>query len=337
MSDQIKFLDSKLSDDGAPAVEIKKLRHWPKSWHVFDSDSVWAINAALASRRPLLIRGEPGSGKSQLARAAAQELGRAFLCTVVNARFEPEDLLYRFDAVARLAKAQTMRAADKSEEHLAANLFLLPEVLWWGLNPRSAAKQFGDAAPHCGLTAETYDASACGAPLDSNTGAVVLIDEIDKADSEVPNSLLETLSLGGFQKPYGGESVYSEGVPPLIIITTNEDRELPPAFVRRCLVLHMDLPEDVGDNLDNYLLRRVEAHSGKEKDQINVDSAVVQAAIKQLKLDRAEMKSRELTPPGQAELIDLLSAISRLAKGKTKQMDALGRLQRFAFAKHRQL
>ena len=74
--------------------------------HVFDKDMINAVNAALVINRPLLIWGEPGIGKSQLARAVARELGRAFLHFVADARTESRDLLYHFDAVARLAEAQ---------------------------------------------------------------------------------------------------------------------------------------------------------------------------------------------------------------------------------------
>ena len=95
-----------ISPSTSQARDLPEEGSWPESRHIFDDKSVWAINAALASNRPLLIRGEPGTGKSQLARAAAHVLEWPFYSCVVNARFEPEDLLFRFDAVARLAKAR---------------------------------------------------------------------------------------------------------------------------------------------------------------------------------------------------------------------------------------
>lgn len=76
--------------------------------HLFESRDVDAINAALAAGRPLLVRGEPGAGKSQLARAATQGLRRAFVPKVIDARTESRDLLWTFDAVRRLANAQVM-------------------------------------------------------------------------------------------------------------------------------------------------------------------------------------------------------------------------------------
>ena len=74
----------------------------PEQVHVFDQPSIDAVNAALAAGRPLLVRGEPGTGKSQLARAAAKVLGRVFVSHVVDARTESRDLLWQFDAVRRL-------------------------------------------------------------------------------------------------------------------------------------------------------------------------------------------------------------------------------------------
>ena len=129
---------------------LAPLRQWPSSSHVFDEDSIEAVNAALAAGRPLLLRGEPGSGKSQLARAVASVLNWPFLSRVVNGRFEPEDLLYRFDAVARLSEAQM---GKKTGEELKAENFLLPEALWWALSSDSAKDQYEKAASHCGEAA----------------------------------------------------------------------------------------------------------------------------------------------------------------------------------------
>jgi MoxR-like ATPase len=318
-------------------VSLDPLPNWPRSQHVFDARSIWAINTALASGRPLLLRGEPGCGKSQLARAAAQILEWPFLFRTVNGRVEPEDLLYRFDAVARLAKAQILQNTPDAENHLAPDLFLLPEILWWALNPDSARAAFKKAAPQCGLTGSGFE-SECGFPFAEDKGVVVLIDEIDKADSEVPNSLLETLSLGSFHLPYGGTSIKTpmdeHGNPKrhssLIIITTNEDRELPRAFVRRCLVHNMDLPTDDSE-LERHLLDRASAHVPA----CEVVEAIGAKAVQTLKTHRATMRSRDLPPPGQAELIDLLNAIASMAKEGHDPEWLLSQLERFAFSKHR--
>src|SRR4051812_49021009 len=100
--------DHFISLSAAGAVALPAMGGMPSSVHVIDEESIDAINAALATARPLLVRGEPGTGKSQLARAAAVLLGRAFLAHAVDARTETRDLLWTLDAVARLATAQVM-------------------------------------------------------------------------------------------------------------------------------------------------------------------------------------------------------------------------------------
>jgi MoxR-like ATPase len=327
MNQLFEKLDAALA--AATPLTLTPVRNWPETAHVLDADSVWAVKMALATGRPLLLRGEPGAGKSQLARAAAQVLEWPFLSRVVNARFEPEDLLYRFDAVARLARAQVLERTPEAMALLDPKLFLLPEVLWWALDHTTAAQRFGKAKDHCGETGCEYGKET-GFPFDASKGVVVLIDEIDKADSEVPNSLLETLSIGGFQLPYGGETVKASGVPPLIIITTNEDRELPVAFLRRCLVHHMDLPKNEPD-FTNHLKARAAAHfpAGALHD------AILTEAITQLKKDRDEAARQDLPKAGQAELLDLLKAVATFGTDEPSQRAALERLRPYAFSKNR--
>lgn len=323
------LLPISLSAPRAEPLELPRLRNWPRSFHVFDAESVHAVNMALITGRPLLLRGEPGGGKSQLARAAAQALKRPFLSRVVNARLEPEDLLYRFDAVARLSEAQVRSGDPSARDHLKPSKFLLPEILWWAFNPVSAAAQFDEASALCGESVCRYDRE-CGAPLHVKSRPVILIDEIDKADSEVPNSLLEVFSLGGFQLPFGGGWVAGEpDAAPLILITTNEDRELPAAFLRRCLVHQMDLPGDSGE-MRTVLERRVRAHESLKA----LGAAVLDAAISLLQEDRAEALRRDLKPPGQAELLDLLHAV--VGAPVEDQGALLQRLRSFAFRKHRE-
>lgn len=298
----------------------------PARFHEFDEQSIGAVNAALAAQRPLLVRGEPGVGKTQLAEAVAMELQRAFYSFTVDARTESRDLLWRFDAVERLAQAQlyaVLRNKEQAdiERELAASNFVRPGPLWWAFDADSAQEaNRGTAIP----LDPQRDAEHRG------KGWVVLIDEIDKAESDVPNGLLEALGSGQFM-PFGYERPVSiTGVAPLILITTNEERFLPDAFVRRCLVLHLALPHS-DDALIELLKQRGRAHFGAQ-----TTDEVLHEAARQLVVDRKAAQVAELTPlPGQAEYLDLVRAVVGLAGDDMKQQrKLLASAARFTLKKH---
>ena len=160
--------------------KLPALDSWPETWHRFDARSVWAVRAALAARRPLLVRGEPGLGKSQLARAAAHILNVPFLCQVINARCECTDLLYTYDAVSRLAQAQVMGSASQGADwadKLTESRFVQPGILWWTFDWESARQQAGR---FCRIVREPFRPNG----WTPGQGCVVLIDEIDKADAD---------------------------------------------------------------------------------------------------------------------------------------------------------
>jgi MoxR-like ATPase len=204
---------------------------WPASVHLFDQASADAVLAALAAERPLLVRGEPGAGKSQLARAAAQVLGRLFVGSVVHSRSEAQDLKWEYDAVARLGEAQVLAAVPSDlgyRERLDPRRFLIPGPLWWVFDWSSAEAQVRDYSlckAHPPAVPDGWTPAQ---------GAVLLIDEIDKAEADLPNALLETLGNGAFPVPWlDGPVGLRAGVPPpLVVVTTNEERELPAAFLR---------------------------------------------------------------------------------------------------------
>ncbi|MBF0107560.1 MAG: MoxR family ATPase [Magnetococcales bacterium] len=299
---------------------------FPELYHFFSELDIHAVEAALAAQRPLLVQGEPGIGKSQLARAAAVVLGRAYVQFVVDSRTESSDLLWHYDAVSRLAEAQLKGALGKGisreEVHrdLAMRNFVHPRPLWWALNWNSAKEQ---AATH--QRTPPRQADGC----DPNNGCVVLIDEIDKAESDVPNGLLEALGMGSFLPPGWEEPVRRTGNPPLVIITTNEERVLPPAFVRRCLVLHMRLPTEE-NHLKQHLIDRARAHFN------TIDQKILDSAADLLIQDRREAEEARWRPlPGQAEFLDLLRAVREMAPGKpTEQKALLERVARFTVSKH---
>ncbi len=164
----------------------------PEQVHIPSEDECIAVDAAIRARRALLVRGEPGTGKTQLAIAAAVALGRGFVSHVVDSRTESRDLMWHFDAVARLAAAQVQGALGAGqtdrisvETALEMGKFVHPRALWWAFSWGRAHNQ----ARKAGIAPPTQQ-EGC----DPAKGMVVLIDEIDKAESEAPNGLLEALA-----------------------------------------------------------------------------------------------------------------------------------------------
>lgn len=304
-------------------VPLPRLGHLPALTHIFEAKDVWAIRAALGARRPLLVRGEPGTGKSQLARAAAQALGRVFVSEVITSRTESHDLHWHFDAVARLGKAQAMAAAGQGNgSSLDEHLYLSPGPLWWVFDWQGAESQRKDAV----VKGKRPNWPQGVTP---DKGAVLLIDEIDKADSDLPNGLLESLGNGEFHVPYLDQPVRCrpELPPPLVVITTNEERELPPAFVRRCLVLQLALP--TGDGLIDFLVARGEAHFGNK-----LSKDIYRKAAGLVAKDRDSLIAQGMVAPGQAEYLDLLRAVLDVAPDAGRQDQALADLQGFILDKN---
>jgi MoxR-like ATPase len=275
-----------------------------------------------------LVRGEPGIGKSQLARAAAKALGRAFVPHVVDARTESRDLLWHYDAVARLADAQLLGALKQTEfadgrggegavqERIAIQRYLHPRALWWAFDWQDALAQsrvVGQVPPH------QLDKG------DPAKGCLVLIDEIDKAESDVPNGLLEALGAGSFTPTGKDAPVSATGEPPLVIITTNEERALPDAFIRRCLVLHLSLPAE-REALTSHLVERARAHFP------TADKTLLEEAAALLIRDReTAQRERWLPLPGQAEYLDLVRAVLSLAEDPAhRRLDPAALLEQVA-------
>lgn len=285
--------------------------------HLMDNDQYWAIQGALAANRPLLVRGEPGLGKTQLAYAAAALLERPIIHFTIDSTTESRDLLWTFDAVQRLADAQVASHLysdrDQLRAEIAVSKYVEPGPLWWSIHWESA-----------------FEIDPCAAPpqpkgWNKDKGIVILIDEIDKAESNVPNGLLEVLGSRQFKPDGWSQPIRSESESdsPLIVITTNEERALPDAFIRRCYVLQLQLPQCVnpdGSDLDDaahsefidYFVSLGKAHFAE-----SIPLKQLQEAAEMLYADRKRAVLNSLTPkPGPAEFLDFLRAMIKLANAR---------------------
>jgi MoxR-like ATPase len=259
--------------------------------YVYEPQITLAVNVALTAGRPLLVRGHPGTGKSSLARSLAERLGWRFYAMTVSSRTSARDLMWSFDTVARLADAQ---ALPQGSELPPREGYLVPGVLWWGFDPVSAA--WRGLAPGSPAAANQRFAVATN-PTFVNpqaSRAVVLIDEIDKADPDVPNDLLVPLGSYEFRVEDGPRVVAEQ--PPLVVITTNEERELPRAFLRRCVILALAAPE-------TPRLRQIAAAHFADLDPGLLDAVLV--AYQRIRAERIDANE---PPPSVAEFLDALAS-----------------------------
>ena len=192
--------------------------------YVATDDLTVAVNAAVALERPLLVKGEPGTGKTELARQVAAALGLPMIEWNVKSTTRAHQGLYEYDAVSRLRDSQL----GDARVHDIAN-YIRPGKLW-----------------------QAFTA----------TGRVVLlIDEIDKADIEFPNDLLQELDQMAFHVYETGETIRAAHRP-IVIITSNNEKELPDAFLRRCFFHYIRFPD-----MDT-MRRIVEVHHPGIKDAL---------------------------------------------------------------------
>ena len=173
--------------------------------YVATEDLKVAVNAAIALERPLLIKGEPGTGKTVLAYEVAKSLNAPLLTWHIKSTTKAQQGLYEYDAVTRLRDSQLGEARVKDVKN-----YIKHGKLW-----------------------EAFDAPE---------RPVLLIDEIDKADIEFPNDLLQELDRMEFYVYETNETIRAR-VRPVVIITSNNEKELPDAFLRRCFFHYIRFPE----------------------------------------------------------------------------------------------
>ncbi|WP_096786004.1 MoxR family ATPase [Rhodobacter sp. CZR27] len=175
------------------------------SSYVATEDLAVAVNAAVTLQRPLLVKGEPGTGKTELARQVSQSLGLPLIEWHVKSTTRAQQGLYEYDAVSRLRDSQL----GDERVHDVRN-YIRKGKLW-----------------------QAFEAPG---------RVVLLIDEIDKADIEFPNDLLQELDRMEFHVYETGETVRAQHRP-VVIITSNNEKELPDAFLRRCFFHYIRFPD----------------------------------------------------------------------------------------------
>ena len=226
--------------------------------YIASDELIRSVNIAAALNKPLLLKGEPGTGKTMLAEAIAKSLGMELLIWNIKSTTKAQDGLYVYDTVQRLYDSQF------GEEDV------------------------NDIAKYIRL-------GKLGEAFKSSRQAVLLIDEIDKADLEFPNDLLWELDQMEFYIPETGETVKAK-VRPIVIITSNAEKELPDAFLRRCIFHYIAFPDAP------MMERIIKAHyPGLEETLIG---GVLDAFYRIRELKGLQKK------PGTSEILDWIQALN---------------------------
>jgi MoxR-like ATPase len=259
------FLGAKI---GRPCYERRSEKHVTSTQHFKGTQSYLtdpalesAVNAALTLERPLLVKGEPGTGKTLLATAVAESRGFALIHWSVKSTTRAQDGLYVYDTVQRLYDAR-----------------------------------FGDAGPEGVKDIRRYiKLGPLGRALKSDGRVVLLIDEVDKADLEFPNDLLHEIDRMRFTVAETGDEIAAVQRP-IVIITSNNEKELPDAFLRRCVFHFIDFPEP------DLMKRIVRVHHP------DVDEQIVDQAIGAFYEVRGIPRVRKR--PSTSELIDWIAVLA---------------------------
>lgn len=296
---QLPYFDP-LRDDGAepPTTgELARRGGDQLAPYVYEDPIVLAINVALATGRPLLLLGPPGCGKSTLAADVARRLGRRYHEAIISSRTRARDLQWHFDAVHRLADAQAGRG--RHSHRLSLERYVEPRALWWAFDPASAVRHGLQAGHKIDVPLAAQRPGSQMAPR-----AVLLVDEIDKAEPDVPNDLLVPLGTLRFTVEETGLEVCAVEAP-FVVITSNNERDLSAAFMRRCVLLRLEVP-------------KAERHRAIARAHFPLDryprasDSLIARVVEHFEVLSAEARQRKLRGPGTAELLDAILACVEL-------------------------
>jgi MoxR-like ATPase len=239
-----------------------------------------AVNVALLLDRPLLLTGEPGTGKSQLAHSLSWELGfDKALVFETKSTSTAKDLFYSFDTVGRF---------KASGDH--------PAKAFLTYNALGKAILYGNDAP----SVAKYLTPDIGHP-EKKRRSVVLLDEVDKAPRDFPNDILNELEYLHFSVPEIGSDLITADVEfrPIVVITSNSEKDLPDAFLRRCIYYNVPFPDP--KTLKEIVVRRLGEFTGS--------SSVLLASALDLFFRLRDHSSQLRKSPATAELLDWLLAL----------------------------
>ena len=238
-------------------IEVNTQNFQGTQEYVASEELLSAVNVAIALQKPLLIKGEPGTGKTMLAEAVAKSLGKKLIIWNIKSTTKAQDGLYMYDTIQRLYDGQ-----------------------------------FGENDVHD--ISQYIKLGKLGEAFDSDEQVILLIDEIDKADLEFPNDLLWELDQMEFYIHETKRTVKAKQRP-IVIITSNAEKELPDAFLRRCIFHYIDFP-------DKALMEEiVKVHFP------NVDDALLKNAMDVFYEIRSFRDIRK--KPSTSELIDWVNAL----------------------------
>lgn len=270
-----------------------------------------AVETAMLLGMPLLLTGEPGCGKSQLAYRVAWEMGFPGgkpLRYSVKSTTEAQDLFYTFDAVKRFQVAHKATVAD---EEMAGCNFIHYQALGLAILKAKGLQAIKTEA-YGSLWVEANNPQLSQEPQPS----VILIDEIDKAPRDVPNDILNEIEALSFRIP---ELALDKPIKleksdprPLIIITSNSERELPEAFLRRCVYYHVGLPPFKSDNKSDVTVQSIIA--ARFQNRFAENSVFMRDALSFLAFLRLDERNF-MKAPSLAEMLNWLDALDKHLRG----------------------